>query len=160
MVYLSVALRRVSPLDCRLPPHGTHWLCHIDVTCKLHPILAPPCARTNYLRYRLIRTWFALTQHWTQFDPFFDLKEETFKSSGAAVYRTSPPVPFLFLSSPTYERWVELALTMSEINAEAAKSSLGTDEKRLEVLFDEMIQMCFWYAPFPALPLPLPLLTR
>ncbi|KIO17032.1 hypothetical protein M407DRAFT_18970, partial [Tulasnella calospora MUT 4182] len=74
--------------------------------------------------YRLIRTWFSLTEHWTQFDPFFILKEDTFKGSGAAVY--------------------QLALTMAEIDAEAEKGSLEKDLARLEVLFDEMIQMCFW----------------
>ncbi|KAG8952353.1 hypothetical protein FRC04_004781 [Tulasnella sp. 424] len=74
--------------------------------------------------YRLIRTWFSLTEHWTQFDPFLVLKEDTFKGSGAAVY--------------------QLALTMTEIDAEAEKGSLEKDLARLEVLFDEMIQMCFW----------------
>ncbi|KAG8999813.1 hypothetical protein FRB94_005901 [Tulasnella sp. JGI-2019a] len=74
--------------------------------------------------YRLMRSWFATTQHWSQFDPFFAQKEETFKSSGAAVY--------------------QLALTMSELDREAEKSSLDTDLERLEVLFDEMIQMCLW----------------
>ncbi|KAG8996499.1 hypothetical protein FRB90_012723 [Tulasnella sp. 427] len=74
--------------------------------------------------YRFIRTWFSLTEHWTQFDPFFSLKEDTFKGSGAAVY--------------------QLALTMSEIDTEAEKGSLEKDVARLEVLFDEMIQMCFW----------------
>lgn len=33
---------------------------------------------------------------------------------------------------------------MAEIDAEAEKSSLETDLNRLEVLLDEMIQMCFW----------------
>ncbi|KAG8924972.1 hypothetical protein FRC01_010837, partial [Tulasnella sp. 417] len=74
--------------------------------------------------YRLFRTWFSLTEHWTQFDPFFTLKEDTFKGSGAAVY--------------------QLALTMTEIDSEAEKGSLDKDLARLEVLFDEMIQMCFW----------------
>ncbi|KAG8923669.1 hypothetical protein FRC01_012488, partial [Tulasnella sp. 417] len=74
--------------------------------------------------YRLFRTWFSLTDHWTQFDPFFTLKEDTFKGSGAAVY--------------------QLALTMAEIDSEAEKGSLEKDLARLEVLFDEMIQMCFW----------------
>ncbi|KAG8908735.1 hypothetical protein FRB99_002973 [Tulasnella sp. 403] len=74
--------------------------------------------------YRLIRSWFALTEHWTQFDPFFLLKEETFKGSGAAVY--------------------QLAMTMAEIDSEAERSSLDNDLTRLEILFDEMIQMCFW----------------
>ncbi|KAG8903475.1 hypothetical protein FRC01_009185, partial [Tulasnella sp. 417] len=74
--------------------------------------------------YRLFRTWFSLTEHWTQFDPFFTLKQDTFKGSGAAVY--------------------QLALTMAEIDSEAEKGFLEKDSTRLEVLFDEMIQMCFW----------------
>jgi len=33
---------------------------------------------------------------------------------------------------------------MSEIDDEAKNSGLENDFKRLEILFDEMIQMCFW----------------
>ncbi|KAG8883761.1 hypothetical protein FRB97_005935 [Tulasnella sp. 331] len=65
-----------------------------------------------------------MTQHWSQFDPFFEQKEQTFKSSGTAVY--------------------QLALTMSELDREAERSSFDTDFERLEVLFDEMVQMCLW----------------
>jgi damage-control phosphatase, subfamily III len=35
-----------------------------------------------------MRSWFALTDHWTQFDPFFVQKQDSFKSSGIAVGRT------------------------------------------------------------------------
>ncbi|KAG8936124.1 hypothetical protein FRC02_004442 [Tulasnella sp. 418] len=74
--------------------------------------------------YRLIRTWFSLTNNWKQYDPFSLQKEDVFKSSGAAVY--------------------QLAQTMAEIDAESAKSGLDSDPERLEALFEEMLQMCLW----------------
>lgn len=35
--------------------------------------------------YRLLRSLFALTQHWQQYDPFFASKVETYRSSSAAI---------------------------------------------------------------------------
>lgn len=35
--------------------------------------------------YRLLRTYFALTAHWKSYDPFFEAKSETYKSSSGAI---------------------------------------------------------------------------
>lgn len=37
--------------------------------------------------YRRLRSYFALTQHWKSYDPFFDQKAETYKSSSGAILR-------------------------------------------------------------------------
>ncbi|TCD59952.1 hypothetical protein EIP91_011016 [Steccherinum ochraceum] len=72
--------------------------------------------------YRLIRSWFKQTAHWQSFDPFFDKKESTFKSSGAAIY--------------------QLAKIMHDLDAE--KTELFADSDKSLVIFREMIQMCLW----------------
>ncbi|KZT38776.1 DUF89 domain-containing protein [Sistotremastrum suecicum HHB10207 ss-3] len=72
--------------------------------------------------YRLMRTWFAPTKHWNNFDPFFAQKEDSFRGSAAAVY--------------------QLASMMQELESE--KEALIKEPARLEVLWDEMIQMCLW----------------
>ena len=36
--------------------------------------------------YRLARTWFSLTKHWSRFDPFFSQKLDAFRGSSVAVY--------------------------------------------------------------------------
>lgn len=35
--------------------------------------------------YRLLRSLFAMTEHWKQFDPFFSSKMETYRSSSVAI---------------------------------------------------------------------------
>lgn len=115
-------------------------------TCEASAKRTPPQSEYRLFlsfRYRLLRSWFASTQHWCQFDPFFAQKEDTFKSSGTAVYSECPIDAFMLRGDPHI--WVpELAWTMAELDQEAAQSSLATDVDRLEILFDEMIQMCLW----------------
>ena len=42
---------------------------------------------TSQVRYRRLRTYFALTKHWTSFDPFFQSKADTYRSSSGAIIR-------------------------------------------------------------------------
>lgn len=35
--------------------------------------------------YRLLRSFFALTTHWKEYDPFFESKAETYRSSSGAI---------------------------------------------------------------------------
>lgn len=39
-------------------------------------------------RYRRLRTYFSMTDHWRDFDTFFTSKAETYKSSSGAIIRT------------------------------------------------------------------------
>ncbi|OCB87966.1 DUF89 domain-containing protein [Sanghuangporus baumii] len=72
--------------------------------------------------YRLLRSWFAITTYWRYYDPFLSGKEDSFKASSAAIYK--------------------LAATMHEF--EETKAELEEDPSKLDVLFNEMIQMCLW----------------
>ncbi|KAL5510965.1 hypothetical protein ACEPAG_3684 [Sanghuangporus baumii] len=72
--------------------------------------------------YRLLRSWFAITTYWKYYDPFLSGKEDSFKASSAAIYK--------------------LAATMHEF--EETRSELKKDPSKLDVLFNEMIQMCLW----------------
>jgi ribosomal protein S3 len=51
--------------------------------------LLPPCSWCA-IRYRRLRTYFAKTKHWNQFDPFFTQKADTYKSSSTAIIRKLP----------------------------------------------------------------------
>ncbi|PFH47770.1 hypothetical protein AMATHDRAFT_151339 [Amanita thiersii Skay4041] len=73
--------------------------------------------------YRLIRSFFAQTEHWNQKDPFFAQKVKMFKQSGNSI--------------------LQIATTVHEM--ESLKASLMTDPDKLSVLFREMLQMCLWY---------------
>ena len=42
---------------------------------------------TAELRYRRLRTFFAMTSHWKTFDPFFQSKADTYRSSSGAIIR-------------------------------------------------------------------------
>lgn len=61
-----------------------NWLfaeCYLSV----RPITsAKPLMRS---RYRRIWNYFAMTEHWRGFDPFFTSKVETYKSSSGAIVR-------------------------------------------------------------------------
>ncbi|KAH7098973.1 DUF89 domain-containing protein [Auriculariales sp. MPI-PUGE-AT-0066] len=81
-----------------------------------------PWLWTECYLYRLIRSWFAQTTLWTTYDPFFDQKCDAFKSSGKAVFR--------------------LAQTMHELESE--REALASDEAKLQILFNEMLQICLW----------------
>ncbi|THH07253.1 hypothetical protein EW145_g3507 [Phellinidium pouzarii] len=72
--------------------------------------------------YRLLRSWFSMTAHWKDYDPFFIGKQDSFKASSAAIYK--------------------LATTMHEL--EETKTELDGDQSKLALLFNEMIQMCLW----------------
>jgi hypothetical protein len=39
--------------------------------------------------YRLVRSYFAQTSHWKEYDPFFESKAETYRSSSGAIIRES-----------------------------------------------------------------------
>ncbi|GJE89042.1 protein-glutamate O-methyltransferase family protein [Phanerochaete sordida] len=72
--------------------------------------------------YRLLRSYLTETKHWLDFDPFSSQKQETFRSSGKAIY--------------------QLATTIHDLEVE--KDILRNDPEKLAVLFKEMIQMCLW----------------
>ncbi|KAJ1020883.1 hypothetical protein NDA18_005731 [Ustilago nuda] len=76
--------------------------------------------------YRLLRSFFARSQHWKQYDPFSKTKLDTFKSSGTAISA--------------------LAVTIEDLVAKSLSSEQGpqsTPEGR-EILFHEMAQMSLW----------------
>ncbi|KAI0037119.1 DUF89 domain-containing protein [Vararia minispora EC-137] len=76
-----------------------------------------------YADYRFVRSYFAKSRHWKNYDPFAEQKESTFQKSGAAIYK--------------------LATTMHQLEGE--KAVLESDPDKLEVIFREMVQMCLWY---------------
>ncbi|KAI5985078.1 DUF89 domain-containing protein [Pisolithus albus] len=73
-------------------------------------------------RYRLFRSYFKKSTWWTDFDPFYAKKEETFRSSVTAIH--------------------QIATTMHELETE--KDKVVDDPDKLSVLFKEMVQMCLW----------------
>ncbi|KIY46469.1 DUF89 domain-containing protein [Fistulina hepatica ATCC 64428] len=79
--------------------------------------------------YRLLRSYFVQTEHWSAYDPFFAQKLDTFRGSAAVVLRASA---MYFL----------LASTLQEIGNE--KDLLSNGAEKLKILFEEMIQMCLW----------------
>ncbi|KAJ2915869.1 hypothetical protein MD484_g4554, partial [Candolleomyces efflorescens] len=72
--------------------------------------------------YRLLWSFFAVTQHWNKYDPFRLSKVKTFKHSGASI--------------------LKIATTLHEL--EKSKDELISDPSRLEAIFTEMAQMCLW----------------
>ncbi|KIK09488.1 hypothetical protein K443DRAFT_82818 [Laccaria amethystina LaAM-08-1] len=75
-----------------------------------------------FAEYRLIRSFFAQTEHWGSYDPFKKQKVKTFQQSGASI--------------------LQIASTVYELDA--VKDEFKSDPQKLEVLFTEMIQMCLW----------------
>lgn len=59
----------------------------IDVICKPGDGIVAGIVLTSS-RYRLLRSFVAQTVHWNSFDPFYAQKEETFRGSSKAIYRT------------------------------------------------------------------------
>ena len=47
------------------------------------------CQALTSLSYRLLRSYFASTKHWNEYDPFFESKAETYRSSSGAIIRKS-----------------------------------------------------------------------
>lgn len=72
--------------------------------------------------YRLLRSFFKLTDHWAAFDQFAAQKDDTFMKSSVAV--------------------AQIATTMHGM--ESTKDILESDPSKLEVLFREMLQVCLW----------------
>ncbi|KZO91817.1 DUF89 domain-containing protein [Calocera viscosa TUFC12733] len=72
--------------------------------------------------YRFLRTIFAFSTNWKGFDPFREQKERTFQGSGKGVF--------------------DLAGMMHKLEPE--RDELAKNEKALEVLFIDMVQMCLW----------------
>ncbi|WVO22832.1 uncharacterized protein IAS62_004175 [Cryptococcus decagattii] len=76
--------------------------------------------------YRRLRSYFALTQYWKSYDPFFDQKAETYRSSSGAI----------------------LHLAKAINSAVAEKHELDKDFEKpgsaLEIAFMEMIQADLW----------------
>jgi len=92
------------------------------INLELNTWFTAPWLFAECYLYRLVRSWFALTVHWSQHDPFEHQKIFTFQASGKAVF--------------------QLAVIMADLDD--ASSSISMDDARLEILFEEMIQMCLW----------------
>lgn len=76
--------------------------------------------------YRRLRNFFAVTEHWKRFDPFFDQKADTYKSSSRAI--------------------LELAKIMNGLTERAAELDEGYEKEgsALEAAFLEMAQSQLW----------------
>jgi len=75
--------------------------------------------------YRRIRNFFAMTRHWKEYDPFFAQKEETYKSSSAAI--------------------VHLAKSIEGLKSQPGlKKDFEEQESPLEIMFYEMAQANLW----------------
>ncbi|KAF8235878.1 DUF89 domain-containing protein [Tricholoma matsutake] len=70
--------------------------------------------------YRFLRSLFARTVHWNNWDPFLSQKVKTFQQSETSI--------------------LQMATTMHELEIERG----ALDSDKLAVLFQEMIQMCLW----------------
>lgn len=55
--------------------------------------------------YRLLRSMFARTEHWKEYDPFFASKEETFKSSSGAIVHLAKALNEMVGDSKLQEGW-------------------------------------------------------
>ncbi|KAF9264632.1 DUF89-domain-containing protein [Marasmius fiardii PR-910] len=72
-----------------------------------------------YADYRYLRSLFAQSQYWHDYDPFFSQKIDVFRKSGPSIYR--------------------IASSMHDL--ETAKAKLKFDEGEIGAFFQEMIQM-------------------
>ena len=129
MVHCTMVIRGVSTTAVLL------FDCELKVGCFYRCYL-----------YRLVRSFFALSTHWRTFDPFFTQKQDTFKSSGKAIYRTLHRLRFLCTLSYNIVASPELATTMHEMATASPELKSSSDD--LEVIFKEMVQMCLWYVAF------------
>jgi len=81
-------------LDCYndalapLPDDQKRWFTMnwLFAECYLYVHL---CQALTSLSYRLLRSYFASTNHWNEYDPFFESKAETYRSSSGAIIRES-----------------------------------------------------------------------
>jgi hypothetical protein len=63
---------------------------HELVVCRVLHVSPLAVTRSHTISYRLLRSFFAETEHWKNYDPFFESKAETYRSSSGAIIRTSP----------------------------------------------------------------------
>ncbi|KLT46139.1 DUF89-domain-containing protein [Cutaneotrichosporon oleaginosum] len=75
--------------------------------------------------YRLLRTFFSLTTHWKSYDPFFESKAETYKSSSGAIVHLANALNAMVANPRLQDGW------------EGEKSPL-------EMAFWEMVQADLW----------------
>lgn len=124
---LKYQMGRDHPLDPLPDDGGPHITTYNDELMALEKdkkntwFTAPWLFAECYL-YRLIRSFFAQTEHWGSYDPFKKQKVKTFQQSGASI---------LQIASSVYE-------------LDAVEDELKSDPQKLEVLFTEMMQMCLW----------------
>ncbi|KAJ7063533.1 DUF89 domain-containing protein [Mycena amicta] len=90
--------------------------------CSKNTWFTAPWLYAECYLYRLLRSYFLQTRHWSLLDPFSTQKQETFQQSGKGV--------------------AQIARSMHELDVEQTK--VESDPSKLAVLFKEMIQMCLW----------------
>ena len=109
-----------------------------------HILTASPLP--GILRYRRLRTSFAKTKHWNQFDPFFLQKADTYKSSSTAIIRKpalfSPHVCSMLHSVERVLHFIrispkDLAKSLKKLDGQEEELLKGYEEKgsALEVVF-------------------------
>ena len=109
-----------------------------------------PVVETRHLRSLQAAEWqfmptislsISQTKYWNKYDPFQAQKQETFRKSSQAIFRSYMVMhDTLKLYDDTFDP--ELATTMHELEQDKAK--LASDAQNLNVIFKEMIQMCLW----------------
>jgi len=110
--------------------------CYLSVEIRIFWIIR----KTHPVRYRLLRSYFVQTQHWTFRDPFYEQKIRTFQHSGTPILSRISVHSYLILSELIY--FIEISTTMHGL--EIDKQVIRSDPEKLKVLFNEMIQMCLW----------------
>ncbi|KAL1408354.1 Hairy/enhancer-of-split with YRPW motif protein 2 [Vanrija albida] len=75
--------------------------------------------------YRLLRSYFALTAHWKSYDPFFESKAETYKSSSGAILHLAHALN-------------------SMVESKDLQQGFEKEGSALEIAFWEMVQADLW----------------
>ncbi|KAF9313611.1 hypothetical protein BG003_005022 [Podila horticola] len=86
--------------------------------------------------YRRVKEVFALTQHWRDYDPFFEQKKTVFKSSQKAVVAIAER-----LMSPVRSEITQAVEASSSLDI---LISGGPESKGTEEAFFELAQVCLW----------------
>ncbi|KAF9195468.1 hypothetical protein BGZ51_000043 [Haplosporangium sp. Z 767] len=95
--------------------------------------------------YRRIKEAFALTEHWKDYDPFFEQKQSVFKSSQKAVVAIA-----VRLMSPEHtnnndeEKEKSKDHVIKSLSALDVLVSQGPDSKGTREAFFELVQVCLW----------------
>lgn len=84
--------------------------------------------------YRLLRSYFARSQYWQQYDPFSTQKVSAFKSSAPAIRKLSDAV----------EPLIKKAEAASRRREDADASETQSLDQGLEVIFRELVQTSLW----------------